>query len=81
MRPVGVVVIDVLVDQPEMTFADDQHPVQALAAGTGDPAFRNRVRAWRLLPEFPADQLRGRGCSGSAGQHGVAAVTAAIRTV
>ena len=28
-----------------MPFAGDQHPVQALAAGTGDPAFRYRVRA------------------------------------
>ena len=27
-----------------MPFADDQHPVQALAAGAGDPPFRDRVR-------------------------------------
>ena len=27
-----------------MPFAGDQHPVQALAAGAGDPAFRGRVR-------------------------------------
>jgi hypothetical protein len=38
VRPVRVVVIDVLIkDQPQMPFAGDQHPVQALAADTGDP--------------------------------------------
>ena len=51
--PVRVVVIDILAqDQPQVPFADDQHPVQALAAGAGDPAFGNRVRTrrpdWRL---------------------------------
>ena len=30
-----------------MPFTDDQHPVQALAAGAGDLAFRDRVRASR----------------------------------
>jgi hypothetical protein len=29
-------------------FAGDQHPVQALAAGAGNPAFRDRVRPRRL---------------------------------
>ena len=44
-----VVVIDVLTqDQPQVPFAADQHPVQALAAGAGDPSFGNRVRARRL---------------------------------
>jgi len=34
----AVVVIDVLVqDQPQVPFAGDQQPVQALAAGTGNP--------------------------------------------
>src|SRR5713226_803741 len=45
VRPVGVVVIGVLAeDEPEVPFTDDQHPVQALTAGVGDPAFRDRVR-------------------------------------
>jgi hypothetical protein len=40
-----VVVIDVLAeDQPQVPFAGYQHPVQALAAATGDPAFGDRVR-------------------------------------
>jgi hypothetical protein len=47
--PVGVVVIGVLAqNEPEVPFAGDQHPVRALAADTGDPAFRDRVRARRL---------------------------------
>ena len=38
--PMRIVVTGVLAeDQPQMTLAGDQHPVQALAAGTGDPAF------------------------------------------
>jgi hypothetical protein len=44
--PVGPVrvVIDVLAqDQPQVPFAGDQHPVQALAAGAGDPSFGDRV--------------------------------------
>jgi hypothetical protein len=49
VRPMRVVVIDVLVeDQLEMPFADGQHPVQALAACAGDPAFRDGVRPRRL---------------------------------
>ncbi len=44
MRPVSVVVIDVLLEnEPQVPLAGDQHPVQALAAGTGNPAFRDRV--------------------------------------
>jgi hypothetical protein len=36
--PVGVVVIDVLVeDEPQMPFTSDQHLVQALAANAADP--------------------------------------------
>ena len=35
-----VVVIGILAeDQTQVPFACDEHPVQALAAGTGDPAF------------------------------------------
>ena len=45
--PVGtvhVVVLDVLTqDQPQVPLAGDQHPVQALAAGAGNPAFRDRI--------------------------------------
>ena len=44
--PMDVVVIEVLAqDQPQVPFTGDQHPVQALAAGAGDPAFGDRVRA------------------------------------
>lgn len=49
-RPVRVVVTGVLAeDQPHAPFADDQHPVQALAPGTGDPAFGYRVAPHRQL--------------------------------
>ena len=48
VRPVCVVVIDVLInDQSQVPFAGDQHPVEALAAGAGDPAFGDRVRPRR----------------------------------
>jgi hypothetical protein len=44
VRPVGVVVLDVLVqDQLQVPFAGDQRPVQALAAGAGNPSFSDRV--------------------------------------
>jgi len=47
--PVDIVMIDVLTkDQPQVPLAGDQHPVQALAAGTCDPALRNGVRTRRL---------------------------------
>jgi hypothetical protein len=37
--------IDVLAEnQLQVAFAGDQHPVQALAAGAGNPAFRESVR-------------------------------------
>ncbi len=42
-------VIDVLIkDQSQMPFADDQHPVQALAAGAGDqrPVIACALDAW-----------------------------------
>ena len=43
-----ILLIDVLAqDQPQVPFAGDQHPVQALAAGTGNPALRDRVRTRR----------------------------------
>jgi hypothetical protein len=34
-------------NQPQVPFASDQHPVQALTAGTGNPALRDRVRTRR----------------------------------
>ena len=41
----AVVMIDVLAqDQPQVLFAGDQHLVQALSAGAGDPAVGDRVR-------------------------------------
>jgi hypothetical protein len=49
MRPVSVVVIDVLPEnEAEMPFSCDQEPVQAFAACAGDPPFRDGVRARRL---------------------------------
>jgi hypothetical protein len=48
VRPVSVVVIDVVAgDKPQVPLAGDQHPVQALAAGTADPTFCDRVRTRR----------------------------------
>ena len=50
VRPMDVVVIDVLTqDQPQVSFAGDQHPVQALSAGAGDPAFSGRIAPHRQL--------------------------------
>src|SRR2546430_5561202 len=47
-RAMQVVVPGVLVqDQPQVPFAGDQHPVQAFAAGAGDPPLGDRVRARR----------------------------------
>jgi hypothetical protein len=48
VRTVKVVVVGVLAeDQPQVTFASDQHPVRALAAGTADQALRDRIRTRR----------------------------------
>ena len=48
VRPVSVVVIDILIkDQPQVPLAGDQHLVQALAAGAGDPPLGDRVRPRR----------------------------------
>ena len=50
VRPMHVVVIDVLAqDQSQVSFASDQHLVQALAAGAGDPSFGDRVAPHRQL--------------------------------
>ena len=52
MRPVRVVMTGVLAEyQPQVPLAGDQHPVQALTAGAGDPAFR-RSRS----PETPGPE-------------------------
>jgi len=46
----NMVMIDVLAqNQPQMPFASDQHPVQALAAGAGNPPLRDRVAPHRRL--------------------------------
>jgi hypothetical protein len=43
-----IAVIGVLAeDQPQVPFASDQHPVQALAASTAHPPFRDRIGARR----------------------------------
>jgi hypothetical protein len=45
----NVIVLDVLTqDEPQVPLAGDQHPVQALAAGAGNPPLRDRVRPRRL---------------------------------
>lgn len=41
---------------PQVPFAGDQRPVQALAAGAADPAFRDRVRTRR--PDRSLDDPR-----------------------
>ena len=62
MRPVAVIVIGVLVeDQPQVPFAGYQYPVQALTAGTGDPAFGYSVGRRRRLHLI---QMIGTGVSG-----------------
>jgi hypothetical protein len=49
VRPVGVVVIGVFAEGVvEMLSAGDEDSVSALAPGTGDPPFADRVRARRL---------------------------------
>jgi hypothetical protein len=49
VRPMAVIMIGVFAqDQPHVPLAGDQHPVQAFAAATGDPAFRESVRSGRL---------------------------------
>ena len=50
VRPMGVVMVGVLAeDQLQVPFAGDQHSVQALAAGTGDPAFGYGIAPHRQL--------------------------------
>ena len=49
VRAMNVIVLDVLTqDQPQVPLAGDQHLVQALAPGTGNPPLRDRVRPRRL---------------------------------
>jgi hypothetical protein len=65
VRAMNVAVVGVLAqDQPQVPLAGDQHPVQALEAGAGNPALRNRVRTRR--PHRRPDDL-GPGCR----EHGV----------
>jgi hypothetical protein len=48
VRPVGVVVIGVLIEEePQVPLAGDQYLVQAFAAGAADPPLRDRVRTGR----------------------------------
>ena len=48
VRPVSVVVIGVLAeDQPQVPLTGDQQAVQALAAGTDNPSFGDRVHPGR----------------------------------
>ena len=42
---VGLVVVH---DPPQMGLIPDEGPVQKLASASADPAFGNRVHAWRL---------------------------------
>jgi hypothetical protein len=59
---VGVVVIGVFAEnQPQVLFASDQYPVEALAPGAGDPAFGYGVRPGRLNRGFDdphADRMK-----------------------
>jgi len=64
VRAMNVIVLDVLTqDQPQVPFTGDQHPVQALAPGAGNPAFRDRVRPrcldWRLDDPDPGCREHG----------------------
>jgi hypothetical protein len=54
VRPVRVVMVDVFIkDQPQVPFPSDQHPVQALAPGAGNPALRDRARRPHRRPDDP----------------------------
>jgi hypothetical protein len=56
MRPMAVVVVDVDAEQLlKLSPADDQDPVEAVAADGADPALRECVRLRR--PERCADNL------------------------
>ncbi len=56
MRPVAVVMVDVHAKHPlELSAAEDQDPVEAVAADGADPALRERVGLRR--PERCADDL------------------------
>ena len=56
MRPMAVVVVDVDAEHLlELSPADDQDPVEAVAADGADPALGERVRLRR--PERCADDL------------------------
>jgi len=60
MRSVPVVVLDVLgQDCLQVPPANDQQPVQALAADTGDPAFAPSIRIRR--PHWSPDHLQALG--------------------
>jgi hypothetical protein len=62
VRPMGVAMVDVLAeDQLQVPFAGDQHPVQALVAGTGDPAFGYGIAPHRQLHPI---RTTGTGASG-----------------
>ena len=57
----GVVMSCVLAqDQLQVPLAGDQHPVQALAPGTSDPAFGHSVRPRRLDRGFHDPHADGR---------------------
>ena len=61
VRTMGVVMICVLAqDQLQVPLAGDQHPVQALAPGTSDPAFGYSVRPRRLDRGFHDPHADGR---------------------
>ena len=48
VRAVNVIVVDVLTeDRPQVPLAGNQHPVQAFAAGAGNPPLGDRVRPGR----------------------------------
>lgn len=60
----NVIVLDVPAqDQPQVPLAGDQHPVQALAPGAGNPPLRDRVRTRRphQRPDDPNPGCRERG--------------------
>ncbi len=75
VRPVGVVVIDVLIkDQQQVPFPGDQHAVQALAAGAGYPPLGDRIGLGR--PDRGLDDR----CPGHGEQRVEAAVNLASRS-
>jgi len=70
--------------QSQVPLAGDQHPVQALAAGAGNPSLRDRIRSWRpdrrLDDPDPGRREHGVERRGELGHRGRRGVDSAVAT-